>query len=111
LQHNVPSIFAGHCDPPFRLELALKDLDVIQKLIADYGTRFKLTQACHDRLQEAADRCGARAGEMSVCRFIEDDAGVSMRVEGDWVAPLEATPSATQSEQYRPPTKQWRRQS
>ena len=76
LQHDVPSIFAGHYDPSFRLELALKDLDLIQKLVADYGTRSELTQACHDRFQ-AADRYGADAGEMSVCRLIENDAGVS----------------------------------
>jgi 3-hydroxyisobutyrate dehydrogenase len=93
LQHDVPSIFAGHYDPSFRLELALKDLDLIQKLVADYGTRSELTQACHDRFQEAADRYGTHAGEMSVCRLIEDDAGVSLRVQGDWFAPWEATPN------------------
>jgi 3-hydroxyisobutyrate dehydrogenase len=93
LQHDVPSIFAGHYDPSFRLELALKDLDLIQKLVADYGTRSELTQACHDRFQEAADRYGTHAGEMSVCRLIEDDAGVSLRVQGYWFAPWEATPN------------------
>ena len=93
LQHDVPSIFAGHYDPSFRLALALKDLDLIQKLIADHGTRSELTQACHDRFLEAAERYGDGAGEMTVCKLIEDDAGVSLQVAGDWVAPWEAKPS------------------
>ncbi len=46
LQHDVPSIFSGHYDPSFRLELALKDLDLIQDLIKEHGTRSELTQAC-----------------------------------------------------------------
>ena len=57
LQHDVPSIFSGHYDPSFRLELALKDLDLIQDLIKEHGTRSELTQACHARFQEAANRC------------------------------------------------------
>ena len=93
MQHDVPSIFAGHYDPSFRLALALKDLDLIQKLIADHGTRSELTQACHDRFLEAAERYGDGAGEMTVCKLIEDDAGVSLQVSGDWVAPWEAKPS------------------
>ena len=93
LQHDVPSIFAGHYDPSFRLALALKDLDLIQKLIADHGIRSELTQACHDRFLEAAERYGDGAGEMTVCKLIEDDAGVSLQVAGDWVAPWEAKPS------------------
>ena len=93
MQHDVPSIFAGHYDPSFRLALALKDLDLIQKLIADHGTRSELTQVCHDRFLEAAKRYGDGAGEMTVCKLIEDDAGVSLQVAGDWVAPWEAKPS------------------
>lgn len=90
LQHDVPSIFAGHYDPSFRLELALKDLDLIQDLIKENGTRSELTQACHDRFKEAADRYGNEAGEMTVCKLIEEDAGINLRVKGDWTAPWEA---------------------
>ncbi|MEY4175221.1 MAG: 2-hydroxy-3-oxopropionate reductase, partial [Actinomycetota bacterium] len=38
---------------------------------------------------EAAERYGDGAGEMTVCKVIEDDAGVELRVAGDWVAPWE----------------------
>ena len=89
LQHDVPSIFAGHYDPSFRLELALKDLELIQDLITEHGTRSELTQACHERFQEAADRYGDAAGEMTVCKIIEEDADVNLRVKGNWLAPWE----------------------
>ena len=87
LQHDVPSIFSGHYDPSFRLELALKDLDLIQDLIKEYGTRSELTQACHERFQEAANRYGDEAGEMTVCKLIEEDANIDLRVKGNWIAP------------------------
>ena len=94
LQHDVPSIFAGHYDPSFRLELALKDLDLIQDLIKEHGTRSELTQACHERFQEAANRYGEEAGEMTVCKLIEEDANIDLRVKGNWVAPWDVKHSS-----------------
>lgn len=87
LQHDVPSIFAGHYDPSFRLALCLKDLSLIDELLQEVGTRAELTQAAYARFREAAARYGENAGEMTVCKLIEDDAGVELRVAGDWVAP------------------------
>ncbi|MBI4883091.1 MAG: NAD(P)-dependent oxidoreductase [Actinobacteria bacterium] len=89
MQHDVPSIFAGHYDPSFRLELCLKDLGLIDRFLDEVGTRHELTMAAHARFREAADRYGAGAGEMTVCKVIEDDAGVDLRVTGDWIAPWE----------------------
>ena len=94
LQHDVPSIFSGHYDPSFRLELALKDLDLIQDLIKEYGTRSELTQACHERFQEAANRYGDEAGEMTVCKLIEEDANINLRVKGNWIAPWDVKHSS-----------------
>ena len=94
LQHDVPSIFSGHYDPSFRLELALKDLDLIQDLIKEHGTRSELTQACHKRFQEAANRYGDEAGEMTVCKLIEEDANIDLRVEGNWIAPWDVKHSS-----------------
>jgi len=91
LQHDVPSIFAGHYDPSFPLALCLKDLGLIEELIAETGARHELTSATHDRFKEARARYGEAAGEMSVCRLIEEDAGVALRVAGDWQAPWEVT--------------------
>jgi len=89
MQHDVPSIFAGHYDPSFRLELCLKDLGLIAQLLAETGTRHELTQATHTRFKEAQNRYGKGAGEMTVCKIIEDDAGIDLRVPGDWTPPWE----------------------
>jgi 3-hydroxyisobutyrate dehydrogenase-like beta-hydroxyacid dehydrogenase len=89
LQHDVPSIFAGHYDPSFRLALCLKDLSLIDELVQAVGTRSELTQATYARFREAAERYGENAGEMTVCKLIEDDAGVELRVAGDWIPPWE----------------------
>ena len=89
MQHDVPSIFAGHYDPSFRLALCLKDLALIDELMEQTGIRHELTQATHDRYREARDRYGEGAGEMTVCKLIEDDAGVQLRVPGNWTPPWE----------------------
>ncbi len=95
MRHDVPSIFAGHYDPSFRLALCLKDLGLIEELLSEVGTRSELTMAAQARFAEAASRYGDGAGEMTVCRVIEDDAGVTLRVDGDWIAPWDVQhPSA-----------------
>lgn len=93
MQHDVPSIFAGHYDPSFPLALCLKDLGLIEELMTETGTRNELTRATHDRFKEALGRYGDGAGEMTVCRLIEDDAGVELRVAGNWIAPWEVAHS------------------
>jgi 3-hydroxyisobutyrate dehydrogenase-like beta-hydroxyacid dehydrogenase len=87
LRHDVPSIFAGHYDPSFPLALCLKDLGLIQELIDETGVRHELTVATYARFREAKGRYGEKAGEMTVCKVIEDDARVSLRVVGDWQPP------------------------
>jgi 3-hydroxyisobutyrate dehydrogenase-like beta-hydroxyacid dehydrogenase len=89
MDHDVPSILAGHYDPSFRLALCLKDLHLIDDLLQEVGTRDELTQAAYARFREAAERYGDTAGEMTVCKVIEDDAGVDLRVPGDWTPPWE----------------------
>src|SRR5712672_3944155 len=43
-RHDVPSIFAGHYDPSFSLDLCCKDLDLIVGLADDVGTQTDLTR-------------------------------------------------------------------
>lgn len=89
MSHDVPSIFAGHYDPSFPIALCLKDLGLIEELMQETGVRCELTRATHARFKEAGDRYGLGAGEMTVCKVIEDDAGIDLRVAGDWQKPWE----------------------
>jgi 3-hydroxyisobutyrate dehydrogenase len=91
LSHDVPSIFAGHYDPSFPIALCLKDLSLIDELMKETGTRSELTQATYDRFREAGQRYGIGAGEMTVCKVIEDDAKIDLRVAGEWQAPWEVS--------------------
>ena len=94
LSHDVPSIFAGHYDPSFPIALCLKDLGLIKELMDHTGTTSTLTEATHERFREAGRRYGLGAGEMTVCKVIEEDAGIDLRVPGDWVKPWEVSPGA-----------------
>lgn len=89
MQHDVPSILAGHHDPSFRLALCMKDLALVDELLTASGTRAELPRAAHARFGEATQRYGEDAGEMTVCKVIEDDAGIDLRAAGSWVAPWE----------------------
>jgi len=93
MQHDVPSIFAGHYDPSFPIALCLKDLSLIAEMMAETGTRGELTKATHERFKLAGERYGLSAGEMTVCKVIEDDAGIDLRVEGDWIEPWNVKPA------------------
>ena len=92
MQHDVPSILAGHYDPSFRLALCMKDLALVDELLTASGTRAELTRAAHARFGEATQRYGEDAGEMTVCKVLEDDAGIDLRAAGSWVAPWEVRP-------------------
>lgn len=84
-RHDAPSIFAGHYDPSFSLDLCLKDLGLIAELNEQVGTDLPMTAAAHATFDRAANRYGRDVGELHVARRIEDDAQLSMRLDGDWV--------------------------
>ncbi len=88
-RHDAPSIFAGHYDPSFSLDLCLKDLGLIQELNAPIEASFPMTDAAHATFQRAADRYGSDVGELHVAKQIEDDAQLSFRLDGDWTPPWE----------------------
>ena len=88
-RHDAPSIFAGHYDPSFSLGLCLKDLGLIGELSQQVGADLPMTRAAKGAFELAADRYGADAAELHVAKRIEDDAVLSMRLEGDWTPPWE----------------------
>jgi 3-hydroxyisobutyrate dehydrogenase len=89
LRHDAPSIFAGHYDPSFSLDLCMKDLRLIQELNRNVRAAMPMTTAAEGAFALAASRYGANAAELHVAKRIEDDAGLSMRLKGDWVPPWE----------------------
>ena len=86
-RHDAPSIFAGHYDPSFTLDLCLKDLTLIHELQRDVLADLPLTDAARAAFARAVERYGARAPELTVAKRIKDDAGLSFRLDGDWPAP------------------------
>ncbi len=87
--HDAPSIFAGHYDPSFSLGLCLKDLGLTDELAAAVDAGLPMTDAAHAAFAAAAERYGPDAGELNVARRIEDDAGLSFRLPGEWTPPWE----------------------
>jgi 3-hydroxyisobutyrate dehydrogenase/2-hydroxy-3-oxopropionate reductase len=84
-RHDAPSIFAGHYDPSFTLGLCLKDLGLLAELSRNVAADLPMTTAAHAAFAVAAERYGEDVGELHVAKRIEDDAGLSMRLEGDWL--------------------------
>ncbi|MDG2353049.1 MAG: NAD(P)-dependent oxidoreductase [Acidimicrobiales bacterium] len=89
-RHDAPSIFAGHYDPSFSLDLCLKDLNLIQSLSSQVGTELPMTKTANSVFEKAADQYGRDAGEMNVTRMLEDQSGLSFRLEGEWIPPWES---------------------
>lgn len=88
-RHDAPSIFAGHYDPSFTLDLCLKDLRLIEELQADVRADLPLTDAARGAFARAGERYGADAPELTVAKRIEEDADLSFRLPGEWAAPWE----------------------
>jgi 3-hydroxyisobutyrate dehydrogenase len=88
-RHDAPSIFAGHYDPSFSLDLCLKDLGLIAELGKQVNAELPMTNAAQVAFETAARRYGPDAAELHVAKRIEDDAQLSMRLKGDWTPPWE----------------------
>ncbi|MGI9644663.1 MAG: NAD-binding protein, partial [Ilumatobacteraceae bacterium] len=88
-RHDAPSIFAGHYDPSFTLDLCLKDLGLLTELQEDVAAPLLLTDAARAAFADAAARYGPDEGELHVAKRLEDDAGLSFRLAGEWTAPWE----------------------
>lgn len=85
MHHDAPSVFAGHYDPSFTLDLCQKDLGLIVEACDDAGTPAPATRLVCAQFENARDTYGGDKGELHVVKLEEDAAGVSLRLEGDWV--------------------------
>ncbi len=84
-RHDAPSIFAGHYDPSFTLGLCLKDLGLVEELSQNVAASLDMTKQAHEQFKKATERYGPDEGELHVAKQIEEDAGLSMRMDGDWI--------------------------
>lgn len=84
-RHDAPSIFAGHYDPSFSLGLCLKDLGLVEELSSNVSASLDMTRQAHEQFKKATERYGPDQGELHVAKQIEDDSGLSMRLDGDWI--------------------------
>ncbi len=84
-RHDAPSIFAGHYDPSFTLGLCLKDLGLLDELAANVPASLDMTRQAHEQFKKATQRYGPDKGELHVAKQIEEDSGLSMRLDGDWI--------------------------
>ncbi|MDF2369799.1 MAG: NAD(P)-dependent oxidoreductase [Rhizobiaceae bacterium] len=85
LHHDAPSVFQGHYDPSFTLDLCMKDLGLIVGACDAAQTEASVTRLVHDRFQKARETYGGDKGELHVVKLEEDAAGLSLRMDGDWV--------------------------
>lgn len=86
-QHDVPSIFAGHYDPSFSLELCCKDLGLVNKIANNQGFDLTMGGKAQEVFQMAKEKYGASAPELSVVKILEEQMGLLLR-------PSTNTPSA-----------------
>ncbi|CUH43375.1 NAD(P)-dependent oxidoreductase [Ruegeria atlantica] len=85
MHHDAPSVFAGHYDPSFTLDLCQKDLGLIVEACDDAGTAAPATRLVCTQFEAAREKYGGDKGELHVVKLEEDNAGVSLRLDGDWV--------------------------
>ena len=79
VEHDVPSIFAGHYDPSFSLALCCKDLKLVNDIAAEQG--YELTMGRHAQavFERARQVYGDDAAELHVVRLLEERVGLFLR--------------------------------
>jgi 3-hydroxyisobutyrate dehydrogenase-like beta-hydroxyacid dehydrogenase len=84
VRHDVPSIFDGHYDPSFSLDLCCKDLRLLKELGEQTATQMDMTLLARDKFEEARATFGGDAAELLVCKLVEEASDTDLRVDGDW---------------------------
>jgi len=79
VEHDIPSIFAGHYDPSFSLALCCKDLSLVNQIAEQQG--YALTMGRHAQVlfERARQVYGDEAAELHVVRLLEQQVGLYLR--------------------------------
>lgn len=78
-EHDIPSIFEGHYDPSFSLDLCCKDLRLVHEVAAEKGIDLIMGGLARERFELARETYGGDAAELHVVKLIEDSAGLLLR--------------------------------
>lgn len=78
-EHDVPSIFAGHYDPSFSLDLCVKDLTLVNEIAHAQGYSLTMGGVAKSVFEQARGVYGGDAGELHVAKLLEDRVGLLLR--------------------------------
>lgn len=81
-EHDIPSIFEGHYDPSFSLDLCSKDLNLIHDLARQLDVPIELGALVQQIFNRARLTYGGSQGELHVVKLLEDATQTSLQVEG-----------------------------
>ena len=84
-RHDAPSIFAGHYDPSFSLELCVKDIGLWENLATQGGVPTPVGSKVAERFRLASETYGKGAAELHVAKLLEDEAGIDLRFDGEFI--------------------------
>ena len=79
VEHDVPSIFAGHYDPSFSLALCVKDLSLVNQIANEQGYDLTMGQHALAQFQKALSVYGPDAAELHVVKLLEEKVGLLLR--------------------------------
>lgn len=98
VEHDIPSIFAGHYDPSFSLELCCKDLKLVNEIAKKQGFDLTMGGKAQDIFEQAKEKYGADAPELSVVKLLEEQMGKLLRPSKPIAELKVETPETKQSE-------------
>jgi len=78
-EHDVPSIFAGHYDPSFSLDLCVKDLTLVNQIANSQGYSLTMGGVAKSLFEQARATYGGDVGELHVAKLLEDRVGMLLR--------------------------------
>jgi 3-hydroxyisobutyrate dehydrogenase len=89
VEHDVPSIFAGHYDPSFSLALCCKDLTLVNQIAEQQGYSLTMGQHALAQFEKAKEMYGPDAAELHVVKMLEDKVGLLLRPpHGEAIEPV-----------------------
>jgi glutamate-1-semialdehyde 2,1-aminomutase len=110
-QHDVPSIFAGHYDPSFSLDLCVKDLTLVNDIAQSQGYTLTMGGVAKSLFEQARATYGGAAAELHVTKLLEERVGLMLRPPHGVSVPgalssraLDKSMSALDQKDYAPQT-------